>query len=81
MRLKLTEGNKVLKVGVKEYYKPTPKQLRKIGDAISAGAAVIATSTIITDHLWLAMTSVILGFVGKILTNYFSEEEVSNDNP
>lgn len=71
---------------LKNFYKPTPVKIRKIGDAI------LATSTFITGGGMLAFeqikdvfgehnlkivlgTSFILGVVSKFITNLFSEEK------
>lgn len=71
---------------LKNFYKPTPVKIRKVGDAI------LATSTFITGGGMLAFeqikdvfgeqnlkivlgTSFILGVVSKFITNLFSEEK------
>ncbi len=71
---------------LKNFYKPTPVRLRKLGDAI------LATSTFITGGGMLAFdqikdvfgehnlkivlgTSFILGVVSKFITNLFKENE------
>lgn len=56
------------------YNKPTPKKWRKLGDALLAVSATITTYAIADDMKVLAITSVILGCVGKFLTNFFSDE-------
>ncbi len=75
-----------MRMKLKNFYKPTPVRLRKLGDAI------LATSTFITGGGMLAFdqikdvfgeqnlkivlgTSFILGVVSKFITNLFSEEK------
>ena len=74
---------------VKNYWAPTPKKWKKIGDAL------LATSTMITvggmmqfENLkeiftleqirWLTIAPVILGVIGKFLTNFFKDSRTSN---
>ena len=67
------------------YYKPTPKKWRKIGDTILAvGTFVTAGSLIQYDQLKEIFTpqevkiiiacAFIMGVSGKFLTNFFKEE-------
>ena len=57
---------------LENYYKPTPKKWRKIGDTLLAVSTFITASAIATQHTWIAITALITGSVGKILTNLFS---------
>lgn len=74
---------------MKNYYAPTPKKWRKIGDAILAvGTFVTAGGLIAFEELEKIYTpkelkiiigiSLVLGVVGKFLTNFFKEETPSN---
>jgi hypothetical protein len=76
-----TKNKKILS----DYYKPTPVKWRKIGDSILYGCGVIgATGLIGFDELKdvfspkelkiLIGAVLILGFVGKFITNFFKEE-------
>jgi len=58
---------------MKNYYKPTPKKWRKLGDALLGVSTFITASAIATNHHGIAITSLIIGSVGKFLTNFFSE--------
>ncbi len=67
------------------YWKPTPKRWRRIGDGLLASASVLAIG-----GLWqfdslkeiftpneikgLIVTSIVLGVLGKFLTNFFKED-------
>ena len=72
---------------MKNYWKPTPKKWRRLGDSLLAVATVIAVGGIwqydslkeifTTSELKLMITSsIIFGVVGKFLTNFFKDEEI-----
>ena len=67
------------------YWKPTPKKWRRIGDSLLAVASVLAIGGLWqfdnlkdifspTEIKIMIVTSIILGVVGKFLTNFFKEE-------
>lgn len=59
---------KNVNVGWNEYFKPTPKNVRKFGDAlitISVGLGVV-----IPGAQWVP----VVGLLGKVLTNFFSSK-------
>jgi len=62
------------KFGFREYIKPTPKLMRKLGDGLLAMSTMISSSAIMTDHKWVALSSLLVGAIGKFMTNLFSEE-------
>lgn len=65
------------------YYSPTPKKWRKIGDAILLGTATMSTLMMgapfddrtISVTIWVLS---VVGVVGKLITNFFKED--GNDN-
>ena len=57
------------------YFKPTPKKWRKLGDALLAVSTTATTYAIASDHKWIAIACLIIGSVGKFLTNFFTEDE------
>lgn len=61
----------------KGYWKATPLKLRKLGDALLGIFSIISVSSTVTDHKDLAVLSLIIGVIGKALTNFFSEEPQS----
>jgi hypothetical protein len=72
------------------YWKPTPKKWRKFGDALLASSSVIAIGGLWQfDNLKDVFTpnelkvmivlSLVLGVVGKFLTNFFKEDVPQND--
>ncbi len=61
------------------YLSPTPKKMRKLGDALLAVSTTIATYAIADDwSKWAQISALMLGVVGKFLTNFFTEDEVNN---
>ena len=70
---------------MKQYWKPTPKKWRKTGDALLAAASVLAIGGLWqfdnlkeiftpTEIKVMIVTSIVLGVVGKFLTNFFKED-------
>lgn len=62
------------KFGRRSYMKATPKNLRKLGDALLGVTAVITGSAIAQDADILAYVSLGFGILGKFLTDFFSED-------
>jgi hypothetical protein len=67
---------KTTKFTVKSYWAPTPKKARKIGDALLGIFSVTSMSSMIMDHKGLSIASLVIGVVGKVLSNFFAEESV-----
>lgn len=68
-----------------QYWKPTPKKWRKIGDGLLAAASVLAIGGLWqfdnlkgiftpTEIKTLIVSSIVLGVLGKFLTNFFKED-------
>lgn len=79
-----------LKKITSSYWKPTPKKWRRIGDSLLAVASVMAIGGLWQfDNLkdiftpfeikLMIVSSIILGVVGKFLTNFFKEETTENE--
>lgn len=64
------------KFTMKSYWAPTPKKARKIGDALLGVFSVTSMSSMIMENKSLAIASLIIGVVGKVLSNFFTEEPV-----
>jgi hypothetical protein len=56
-----------------KYYAPTPAKWRKLGDALLGVSTTITGFAIYEDIKGVAITALILGVVGKFLTNFFAE--------
>jgi len=57
------------------YWAPTPKKWRKLGDALLTVSTTITGFSIATDHKTLAYTALICGVLGKVITNLFTETQ------
>jgi flagellar motor component MotA len=71
---------------LKNYYKPTPKKWRKLGDALLACAGVVGGGGILAyDSLKELYTpkelklmigiALVVGIAGKFLSNFFTDEK------
>lgn len=60
---------------MKNYYKPTPKKWRKLGDALLAISTFVASYAITEDYKIIAISGFIIGVIGKFLTNFFTADE------
>jgi hypothetical protein len=58
---------------LKNYYKPTPKKWRKLGDALLAVRVTITGFAMYENVQWVALTAMITGVLGKFLTNFFTD--------
>jgi len=56
-----------------KYYAPTPVKWRKLGDASLGISTTITGFAIYEEIKWIAITALILGVIGKFLTNFFSK--------
>jgi len=73
-----------------DYWKPTPKKWRKAGDAMLAVASILSIGGLWqfdnlkeiftpTEIKLMIVTSIILGVVGKFLTNFFKEDTLEKE--
>jgi hypothetical protein len=63
------------------YKKPTPAKWRKIGDAILLGSSSFSGMVMglpLSEHaqLWTIFILNAVGVVGKVLTNFFKDEDI-----
>jgi len=61
--------------GIKSYMKPTPSLMRRIGDGLIVVSTTISTYAIAEELKYVALSSVLLGAIGKFVTNLFSAED------
>jgi hypothetical protein len=59
---------------MKNYYQPTPTKWRKLGDALLGVSTTITTFAIYQEMKGIAITALILGVIGKFLSNFFAED-------
>ena len=62
-----------MKFGINEYWKPTPKNVRKAADAIVSACTFAGGMTTLNGHPMVGTVIFVTGFVAKILSNFFSE--------
>ena len=67
-----------MKFGIKHYWAPTPKSIRKVADSLSAAALAVSSYAFMTDYNVVAYIVLACAFVGKFLSNLFAEEPKSN---
>lgn len=83
------ERTHIKNMKLSNYYKPTPKKWRKIGDAILAtGTFITAGSLIEYDKMKeifsahevkiIIACAFVMGVAGKFLTNFFKDEDTTN---
>lgn len=65
---------KKMKFGISGYWKPTPKIVRKVADSLSAAALAASAFSFTADHKIAAYVILACSFVGKFLSNLFSED-------
>lgn len=68
-------------MGIKHYYKPTPVNLRKLGDTILIGATSISAMIMglpLSEHqkLWIVFSLNVIGVIGKMITNFFKDDAI-----
>jgi hypothetical protein len=68
---KTIQGSRKMKL--KNYFQPTPKRFRVLGDSIAAASLFVAGLNL--DHPKLMLISGVCGAVGKFVTNFFAEDE------
>lgn len=62
-----------MKFSHRSYMQPTPRNLRKLGDAVLSVAGALTAFAIAKDIELMAYISLGVGLIGKFLTNFFAE--------
>lgn len=68
-----------MKLSFKSYFEPTPKLVRKIADSLLAGATLASTFTFIMDYQKVAISIMVVSVVAKILSNFLSDEDITEN--
>lgn len=63
-----------MKFGLKHYWTPTPKKIRKIADSLSAAALAVSAFSFAQDHKVIAYIVLASAFLGKFFSNLFTED-------
>lgn len=53
------------------YYSPTPKKWRQLGDALLGVSTTITGFSLYNEMKEVALAALIIGVIGKFLTNFF----------
>lgn len=64
-----------MKLSWKGYWKPTPKNIRKIADSLLGAATLASTFSYIYDHPTLGLIVMVVAVVTKIVSNFLSEDD------
>jgi len=62
------------------YYEPTPRRLKKLGDTILIGSTTLSAMMMgspftDTQKTWIIFGLNVVGVLGKMITNLFKEED------
>jgi len=68
-----------MKFDLNGYYKPTPKNFRKLGDTLLGMSQFLTGYAVVMDEKWLAFVCIAIGTIGKGMTNFFVEETEIQD--
>ena len=68
-----------MKFDINGYYKPTPKNFRKLGDTLLGMSQFLTGYAVVMDEKWLAFVCIAIGTIGKGMTNFFVEETEIQD--
>lgn len=63
-----------MKFGIKHYWSPTPKKIKKIADSLSAAALAVSAFSFVSDYKIVAYIILSSAFVGKFLSNLFTDD-------
>lgn len=64
-----------IKFGWKQYFSPTPKRLRVLGDSLAAAGTFGASIVILNGHPIAGTIIMVVAVAGKFLSNFFTEIE------
>jgi len=68
-----------MKFSWKGYWEPTPKNIRKLADAIVAAATFSGSMIVLNGEPKIGTGIFVAGFVAKILSNFFTENKSTNN--
>jgi len=63
-----------MQFGIKQYWSPTPKSVRKVADSLSAAAIAVGAFSFVNDNKTVAVVVLIMAGVGKFVSNLFAED-------
>lgn len=71
-------NNKYMKLTWKGYWKPTPKNIRKVADSLLGAATLASTFSCMYDHPTLGVVVMVVAVITKIVSNFLSDDETIN---
>lgn len=63
-----------MKFGIKHYWSPTPKKVKKVADSLSAAALAASAFTFVSDYKVVAYVVLASAFIGKFISNLFADD-------
>jgi hypothetical protein len=63
-----------LTFGLSNYFKPTPKNLRIIGDSLLTLSTTIGAYSTLMENKYISISVIITGLLGKFITNLFANK-------
>ena len=63
--------------GWKYYFKPTPKRIKILGDSLAAGSLFVAGLSLVSGYEKIAIAVAISGWIGKVISNFFTDDKIS----
>ena len=64
-----------MKFGFSEYFKPTPKKIRSIADAVVAATTFGGSIIILNGEPKVGTVIFVVGVIAKFISNLFAEDE------
>lgn len=68
-----------MKFSWKGYWEPTPKNIRKAADAVVSACTFAGGLTTLNGHVLVGTIIFVIGFVAKILSNFFTDEPTTDE--
>jgi hypothetical protein len=65
---------------IKSYFQPTPKRFRILGDSLASASVMVSSYAIVNDMKQVALLVLVSGWLGKFLTNFFTDETNNQNN-
>lgn len=62
------------KMSWENFFKPTPKRFRVLGDSLAAAAIFVGGIAIVNGYEKIAIGVAVAGGLGKFLSNFFADE-------
>jgi hypothetical protein len=69
-----------MRFGASQYFKPTPKKIRTVADAIVAAATFGGSVIVLNGHPGAGTVIFVVGVIAKFVSNLFAEDEKAADN-